>query len=155
MNLGVRHRGTALPANRREAPGKSWRAHREIKRYAGGSEHCTVADEWMDAAGKRAAADESESADQSGDTATGADESYRAGASAAGAERYDGTAWLAAGTGSEADRAFVSAGHGRRLFEAKEPHLEPDPSAYGAECPSVPAQKYHPPESAPPARTNS
>jgi hypothetical protein len=96
-----------LPANRREAPGKSWRAHREIKRYAGGGEHRTVADEWMDAAGNGAAADESESPDESpdesNDTATAADESDGSGASAGRAERHDGTAWIAAGPGSEAD----------------------------------------------------
>src|SRR6266478_5592067 len=101
MNLGVRHRGTALPANRREAPGKSWRAHREIKRYAGGGEHCTVADEWMDAAGIGAAADESESADESPDESNDpATESDGSGASAGRAERHDGTAWIAAGPGS-------------------------------------------------------
>ena len=107
MNFRCPAEGTALPANRREEPGKSWRAHREIKRYAGGSEHCTVADEWMDAAGNGAAADESESAnestDESYDTATGADESDRSGAGAARAKRYDGTGWIAAGSGSEAD----------------------------------------------------
>src|SRR5258708_35094545 len=97
MNLGVRHRGTALPANRREAPGKSWRAHREIKRYAGGSEHCTVADEWMDAAGSGAAADESN------DTDPDADEPDRSGAAATRDQRYDGTVWIAAGSGAEAD----------------------------------------------------
>src|SRR5258707_101645 len=100
MNLGVRQRGIALPANRREAPGKSWRAHREIKRYAGGSEHCTVADEWMDAAGSGTAADESP--DQSYDTATGADESYGSGDAAGRTERYDGTGWIAAGSAAEA-----------------------------------------------------
>ena len=94
-----------LPANRREAPGKSWRAHREIKRYAGGGEHRTVADEWMDAAGNGAAADESN------DTATVADESYRSSTAAGCAERHDGTGWIAAGSCSENDRAFVSAGH--------------------------------------------
>src|SRR5260370_36482419 len=109
MNLGVRQRGTALPANRREAPGKSWRAHREIKRYAGGGENCTVADEWMDAAGIGAAADESESADESADEspdespdesndpATAAAESDGSDPSAGGAERHDGPAWIARG----------------------------------------------------------
>ena len=101
MNFRCPAEGTALPANRREAPGKSWRAHREIKRYAGGGEHRIVADEWMDAAGNGAAADESPN--ESNDTAAGADESDRAGSGAAGAERYDGTGWIAAGSGSEAD----------------------------------------------------
>src|SRR5260370_30340347 len=146
MNLGVRQRGTALPANRREAPGKSWRTHREIKRYAGGSEHCTVADEWMDAAGNGAAADESESADESNDTATATDESERSGTSADGGERYDGTAWIAAGTGSEADRAFVSAGHACGLFEAEEPPLESDSAVYGDECSFAGPGKYRPAE---------
>ena len=96
MNLGVRQRGIVLPANRREARGKSWRAHREIKRYAGGSEHCAVADECMDAAGNGAAA-ESNHAD------TTADEPDRTGAAAARDERYDGTGGVAAGSAAEAD----------------------------------------------------
>ena len=96
MSLGVRQREVALPANRREAPGKSWRAHREIKRYAGGGEHCTVADECVHAAGNGATA-------ESNHTDAAADESDRAGASAARAERYDGAARIAAGSGSEAD----------------------------------------------------
>ena len=101
MNLGVRQE-FVLPANRREARGKSWRAHREIKRYAGGGEHRTVADEWMDAAGNGAAADESDDTATAADQSSGtvADESNRAGSGAAGAERHDGTAWIAAGSGS-------------------------------------------------------
>ena len=112
MNLGVRQRGVALPANRRAAPGKSWRAHREIKRYAGGGEHRTVADQWMDAAGNGAAADESESADESPDQSTdescatdpaAPDQSYGSGTAAGCAERYDGTGWIAAVSDAEAD----------------------------------------------------
>jgi len=96
MNLGVRQREVALPANRREAPGKSWRAHREIKRYAGGSEHCTVADECVYAAGNGAAA-------ESDHTAAAADESDRTGASAACVERHHGTGRVAAGSATEDD----------------------------------------------------
>ena len=88
--------------NRRETPGKSWRAHREIKRHAGGSEHRTVADEWMDAAGNGAAADESAHESSSNDTAA-ADESYGTGASAARTDRHDRAAWIAAGSGAKAD----------------------------------------------------
>ena len=48
MNSDVRQRTRlklGLPAKRR----RGWRAHREIKGYAGGSEHCTVVDECVDA----------------------------------------------------------------------------------------------------------
>src|SRR6266481_526414 len=150
MNLGVRQRGIELPANRRAASGKSWRAHREIKRYAGGSEHCTIADEWMDAAGNGAAADESESADESpdesDDTAATADESERSGTAAAGAERHDRTAWIVAGSSGEADRTFIYAGHADRLHKAEEPPLEPDCAVYGDECSFAGSDKYGPVE---------
>ena len=51
-----------MPANRWQSVRKSWRAHREIKRYAGGSEHWTVADECVDAA-RTGAADDSNTPD--------------------------------------------------------------------------------------------
>ena len=76
----------------RRNTGKSWRAHREIKRYAGGSEHRTVADECVNAAGNGAT-------DESTDTGKPDD----SGGTAARGERYDGTAWIAAGSGTEAD----------------------------------------------------
>jgi hypothetical protein len=50
--------GWQAPAKAEE---KSWRAHREIKGYAGSSEHCIVADEREYATGT-GAADESDSA---------------------------------------------------------------------------------------------
>ena len=99
MNFRRPAEGDCVAGKSMEASGKSWRAHREIKRYAGGSEHRTVADEWMDAAGNGAAADESADESSSSDTAA-ADESYGSGAAAACAERYDGAGWIAAGSSS-------------------------------------------------------
>src|ERR1700722_10612175 len=64
--------------NAGEESGKSWRAHREIKGYAGSSEHRIVADECEHAAGNGAA-------DNPADT----DESYGPGSSAVRGQRYD------------------------------------------------------------------
>jgi len=83
-----------LPANCRQVPEKSWRANREIKRYAGGSEHRAVADECVDAAGIGAT-------DQS--NADAAAEPDQAGSGAGSTERYDGTAGIATGSRAEAD----------------------------------------------------
>jgi hypothetical protein len=41
----------ALPVKHREVSGKSWRANREIKEYAGGGEHLVAADESVHTAG--------------------------------------------------------------------------------------------------------
>ena len=106
-----------------EESGKSWRAHREIKGYAGGSEHRTVADECMDAAGNGAA-------DESNDTATDTGKSDGCGASAASGERYDGTAGVAAGASTKVDGTFLPPGYGRGLHEAEEPSLESDCALY-------------------------
>src|ERR1700722_2588562 len=100
-----------------EESGKSWRAHREIKGYAGGSKHWTVADE-RDHATRNGAADEP---DRTG-PATG----YR--------ERYDGAECAAAGSGAEADRTAVFAGYEHRLHEAERHLLESDRSIHCDQC---------------------
>src|ERR1700746_1415781 len=99
MNFRRPAEGNWVAGKSSEARGKSWRAHREIKRHAGGSEHRTVADEWMEAAGNGAAAAESADESSSIDTAA-AGASAGPGAAAACAERYDGAGWIAAGSSS-------------------------------------------------------
>src|SRR5271170_4649594 len=91
MNSGVRQAEPGILRQIGRKYRESWRAHREIKRYAGGSEHRPVADEWMDTAGN-GAADESNP-----DNA----ESNEGGTIAASAERHDGRGGIAAGSGGE------------------------------------------------------
>jgi hypothetical protein len=109
-----------------EESGKSWRAHREIKGYAGGSKHWTVADE-RDHATRNGAADEPDR--------TGAATGYR--------ERYDGSG-AAAGSGAEAYRTVVFAGYEHRLHEAEEPLLESDRSLHCDQCSGAPVGESEP-----------
>ncbi len=80
----------------RQSVRKSWRAHREIKRFASSSEHCTVADECSDAARNGAAAGSAASGFH--DDTTDADEPDATGAPATCCERYDGSTGIAAGS---------------------------------------------------------
>src|SRR5215469_18328412 len=103
--------------------GKSWRAHREIKGYAGSGGDRIAADEREHTTG-RGAADKSPAPDQpngSDGTATGGD-------------RHDGDSRAATGSGAEADRAAVPAEYERRLHEAEEPLLASACALHSDEC---------------------
>ena len=97
----------------KETNGKSWRAHREIKGYAGSDKYRVAADERKCAAGSGAA-----------------DESDNAACPADGAEQYDSAGRSANGAAAKADRTSVFAGYVNRLYETEEPLLEPDCAVY-------------------------
>src|ERR1700733_1043952 len=120
------------PAKRR----KSWRTHREIKRFAGGSERCPDVDECVSAERIGAAAT------GSGDTEPDDAQRDAAGAAAADSERHDWAARFAAGSSAKADRAPVPPWHRRRLHQAEEPLLESDCSVYAVELSGPEPGKY-------------